>query len=87
MVSDAEALRTIEELERIHGYKIDAILPSGKHRYYSTHCRCGDHEACSAVVLKGADVQGAPAHVMRNPARCKTCAAPCVCPSCDHPRP
>lgn len=33
------ALRTLVELERIHSYKIDAILPDGTHRYWSTHCR------------------------------------------------
>jgi hypothetical protein len=79
MISDAEALRAIDELERL-GFKIDAILPSGTHRYYSTHCRHDRHADCSAIVLKGVDVQDAPAHVMRKPARCKTCAAPCVGP-------
>jgi len=90
MVSDVEALRTIEELERLHGYRIDAILPSGKHRYCSTHCRhdTGDgrgHRACAAEMLVGRDAEsiGSPhtwdAAVVRNPAQCKTCAAPCVC--------
>lgn len=42
----AAATRTLLELERIHGYKIDAILPDGSHRYWSTHCRHGNHELC-----------------------------------------
>jgi hypothetical protein len=74
MIEDTEALRIIYELE-LQGCKIDVVLPSGRHRYFSTHCRCGDHDACSATVLHD-DAGNA---VNRRPAQCKTCAAPCVC--------
>ncbi len=81
------AVHTLEELERIHGYKIDAILPDGTHRYWSTHCRHArfqrdpGHLACSATVLIGADPYGeGDAAIRRTPANCKTCSAPCVCP-------
>lgn len=75
--------------------KIDAIMADGAHRYWSTHCRHGDHEACSAteiVGVGGSTVRGVrqqrvylttPVTVARKPAQCKTCAAPCVCP-CGH---
>jgi hypothetical protein len=52
--------------------KVDVILPDGTHRYWSTHCRHGRHDACSATEL----APGMP----RKPAQCKTCQAPCVCP-------
>lgn len=51
--------------------KVDLILPDGTHIYWSTHCRHGNCEACSATEL----APGVP----RRPAQCKTCAAPCVC--------
>lgn len=91
-----EALRTIIELERIHGFKIDAILPDGTHRYWSTHCRHtkdiddAGHEACSATEILGELVVGPRGsdrrypmiqnRIGRKPAQCKTCAARCVCP-------
>jgi hypothetical protein len=64
------------------GAKIDAILADGAHRYWSTHCRHDDHEACSADTIKGIDRygRGRPAWIGRKPAQCKHCAAPCVCP-------
>lgn len=71
-------VRALEELERIHGYRIDAILPDGTHRYWSTHCRHGNHDDCSATEL----APGVP----RRPAQCKVCGAPCQChaPECSH---
>lgn len=85
------AMRTLTELERIHSFKIDAIMPDGTHRYWSTHCRHGNHEACSATTITGSGtvLRGArarrvrierPVSIERKPAQCKTCAAPCVCP-------
>lgn len=26
--------------------KVDVVLPDGTHRYWSTHCRHGNHELC-----------------------------------------
>jgi hypothetical protein len=94
-----EALRTIEELERLHNYKIDAILPDGTHRYWSTHCRhtpvddltASGHLDCAATELTGPLHVGprdshtrryavSETRIPRDPAQCKTCAAPCVCP-------
>lgn len=49
----------------------DVVFPNGAHYYWSTHCRHGNHGACSAEEL-------APG-VIRQPAQCKTCAAACVC--------
>jgi hypothetical protein len=57
--------------------KID-VLCGSQHRYYSTHCRHGDHEACSATVLR--DEAGNA--VNRKPASCKRCGSPCQCPIC-----
>ncbi len=51
--------------------KADVLLSDGTHRYWSTHCRHGDHDACDARTL----APGVP----RRPAQCKTCAAPCRC--------
>jgi hypothetical protein len=51
--------------------KTDVITTDGEHRYWSTHCRHGNHDACSADEL----APGVP----RRPAQCKTCAAPCIC--------
>lgn len=81
MISDEHAISLIEALER-KGFKIDAILPSGTHRYRSTHCRHFDHGECSTA--RGYDAEGE--FFARRPAQCKACAAPCVCPDCDHPR-
>lgn len=52
--------------------KADVVYSDGKpHRYWSTHCRHDDHDACKATEL----APGVP----RRPAQCKTCAAPCRC--------
>jgi len=51
--------------------KIDLIDANGGHTYWSTHCRHGNHDACSATEF----APGVP----RQPAQCKTCAAPCRC--------
>ena len=76
------AVRTLEELERIYGYKIDAILPDGTHRYWSTHCRHDRHDDCSATEMVGIGIvgEGFRPRIERRPAQCKTCAAPCICP-------
>jgi hypothetical protein len=50
---------------------VDVVYADGTHRYWSTHCRHGNHNACNATEL----VPGVP----REPAQCKGCAAPCVC--------
>lgn len=50
---------------------VDLVRDDGEHTYWSTHCRHGQHEACSADEI----APGVP----RRPAQCKTCAAPCVC--------
>lgn len=52
------------------GVLVDAVLPDGTHRYYSTHCRHGRHDACDATTLNDGP---------RQPGQCKTCAAPCRC--------
>lgn len=57
------------------GAMVDVVAADGTHRYWSTHCRHGNHEACAAVEL----APGVP----RRPAQCKTCGAPCQCP-CGH---
>lgn len=75
--------------------KIDALIPDGAHRYWSTHCRHGNHGACAATaiegeatVLRGVRRQrvrlDSPARIGRKPAQCKTCSAPCIC-SCHTP--
>lgn len=56
------------------GDMVDVVHPDGTHEYWSTHCRHGNHEACSATELA--------AGVPRRPAQCKTCGAPCRCPVC-----
>lgn len=73
------------------GAMVDAILPDGTHHYWSTHCRHGNHDACSADAVLG-DVTyesgmagsrlnfGKQVAIRRKPAQCKTCAAPCLCP-------
>ena len=53
----------------------DVIMPDGTHRYWSTHCRHEDHEACAANWLYGEFG----AFIARKPAQCKTCSAPCIC--------
>jgi hypothetical protein len=68
--------------------KLDAILPDGTHRYWSTHCRHAGpspddprHADCSAKWLHGPTVMdGVTTAIARMPAQCKTCAAPCICP-------
>lgn len=49
----------------------DIVFRDGLHLYWSTHCRHGKHDACAAREL-------APG-LLRRPAECKTCAAPCQC--------
>lgn len=79
MMSDTEILKIVSELE-LQGCKIDIILPSGRHMYFSTHCRHDLHGNCSATVLVGGNPHGdGDSAVARRPAQCKTCAAPCVC--------
>lgn len=51
--------------------KADVLLPDGRHLYWSTHCRHGEHKACIAT-------EHAPG-VPRRPAQCKVCGAPCDC--------
>ena len=51
--------------------KADVVFIGGTHRYWSTHCRHGHCDACSATEL----APGVP----RRPARCKHCQAPCIC--------
>jgi hypothetical protein len=63
---------------------IDVVLPDGTHRYYSTHCRHGRHEDCSATFMTGITPRSGRAMpravgIERKPAQCKTCAAPCMC--------
>jgi len=82
VISDAHALSTIETLERA-GCKIDAILPSGRHRYFSTWCRHDKHGPCQTNRhIKAWADDGTPVELYdtpREPSQCKTCAAPCVC--------
>lgn len=54
---------------------VDALMPDGNHRYWSTHCRHGHHGACSATTLG----DSAGNVINRNPSACRTCGAPCVC--------
>jgi hypothetical protein len=81
-----------------HRVMVDVVedAPDGlTHTYWSTHCRHGNHEACSAPVLYGEtsyrtlDGNMMVRHgssVERQPAQCKTCASPCICP-CHTPVP
>lgn len=69
------------------GSKVDAVMPDGTHHYWSTHCRHDNHDACSATsmvrnrVTRGpSEAAPRPVEVLKTPAQCKTCAAPCVCP-------
>lgn len=62
--------------------RVDVVMPDGSHTYWSTHCRHGNHEACSAPEVSG-PMPGGLGHyaaIERKPAQCKTCAAPCICP-------
>jgi hypothetical protein len=70
--------------------KVDAVFADGSHRYWSTHCRHDRHDACSATTLTGpaTTLRGVrnkrvrldrPVEMERQPAQCKTCAAPCLC--------
>jgi len=66
---------------------VDVLLPDGTHQYWSTHCRHGNHEACSATsmvrdrVARGpAEAAPRPVEVLKTAAQCKTCASPCICP-------
>lgn len=49
---------------------VTSARPTGVHVYLSTGCLHGEHGYCAAMV----GVQGA-----KRPARCKFCAAQCVC--------
>lgn len=65
--------------------KTDVIHPDGTHRYWSTHCRHGNHALCSASRMLGMEADTTSNHLVainRRPAQCKepSCAAPCVCP-------
>jgi hypothetical protein len=73
----AEFFYLDELLQRaaVHGAKVDVILPDGTHRYWSTHCRHEDHEACAENRLYGEFG----AFIARKPAQCKHCSAPCIC--------
>lgn len=76
---------TIEVLEtpgHDQPFALDAVLPCGCHLYWSTHCRHGNHEKCSARHLLAEDVAraGVVVAVNRTPASCKGCSAPCRCP-------
>lgn len=71
--------------------KVDVILPDGTHRYWSTHCRHGNHSDCAATEIAGTTTRfaGSSGHwpgtrMERKPAQCKTCAAPCLC-HCHQP--
>ncbi len=63
------------EFERVWFFpvdaKLDVVFADGSHRYWSTHCRHNNHEACSATEL----APGVP----RRPAQCKGCGSPCLC--------
>jgi hypothetical protein len=60
------------------------IAPDGTHTYWSTHCRHGRHDLCSATEIHGEIAgTGMSTALVRNPATCKTCLAPCICP-CGH---
>jgi histidine triad (HIT) family protein len=64
--------------------KVDALMADGTHRYWSTHCRHGHHDLCSAAAILGVipDSLGVVTSISRRPAQCKDsqCQAPCVCP-------
>jgi hypothetical protein len=64
--------------------KCDILRPDGTHRYYSTHCRHGDHNACSATSVAGVDAEEPRIlhAIERKPAQCKHCGAPCCCEEC-----
>ena len=75
---------------RVGPLQLDVLnTETGEHRYWSTHCRHGNHEACSATEIMGPLRVGArgsdgrypvtETRVPREPAQCKTCAAPCIC--------
>lgn len=52
--------------------QVDVLRADGHHIYWSTHCRHGNHPACTATEL----APGVP----RQPAQCKSCGASCICP-------
>lgn len=61
--------------------RVDVIKADGTHRYWSTHCRHDRHDDCSADELTGLDAVGPwQSTIKRQPAQCKTCAAPCIGP-------
>lgn len=60
------------------------VLVGSVHRYWSTWCRHGLHGPCGqSRHIKSWTEDGTPSELYdtpREPARCKTCSAPCVCP-------
>jgi hypothetical protein len=71
----------------------DTVHADGSHTYWSTHCRHGNHEACSATSMvrnraaRGpAEAAPRPVQVLKAAAQCKTCAAPCICPCHEQSR-
>lgn len=60
------------------GGRVDVITAEGDHLYWSTHCRHGNHAACSATEIHGSR-GGYEVTVDRRPACCKLCLAPCRC--------
>jgi hypothetical protein len=62
------------------GAKVDVMLPDGTHTYWSTHCRHGNHQLCESNAITGLTVVSErPVAIGKVPARCKSCASPCVC--------
>jgi hypothetical protein len=63
------------------GAQADVMLPDGTHRYWSTHCRHGNHQLCESNAILGRTVvSDLPVAIGRVPARCKGCVSPCICP-------
>jgi hypothetical protein len=76
---DGLTAATIERRESVHSFA-DLLFRDGTHRYWSTHCRHGNHHLCSATFIAG-QREGQPAYIDRKPAQCKdpNCQAPCLC--------
>lgn len=88
-LSDEWSDQKLTEEESEHRVLLDIleIAPDGTtHTYWSTHCRHGRHEDCSATEMTGRMPAWPEAHtaVLRKPAQCKTCAARCIC-DCHKP--
>lgn len=74
----------IDEDPDPHRVMVDVVedAPDGlTHTYWSTHCRHDRHDDCSATTTSG-HMPGTwqRAAIERQPAQCKTCASPCICP-------